>query len=290
MIATTSYRRNGMIVADAIADLDALRSYVASAHGEPERVLIEGDSLGGLIATIIAERDKGAYDGAVVFDATLYLRDPTSQVGLTLMPRIPLLFVATARESAQAKSYITSLVARPAPVIQPVLFLISRVGHTNINQAERLEAVQAMNLWLDNGREALPRPRDQAPYFDATLPADPGPSTAEVSADAHTIETRVAEIDPVYGSVLLEAQPEDFAAAGIRPMSFCTLSARGKRFRILFGQSYGDVKDGQWIVFPDADGRTLVSQGHTSAAATSGLLVGDPVTLKLVMPGDPPSG
>jgi hypothetical protein len=47
-------------------------------------------------------------------------------VGLTLLPRIPLLFVATAREVAEPRSYLTALVARPPPVVQPVLFLIKR--------------------------------------------------------------------------------------------------------------------------------------------------------------------
>jgi alpha-beta hydrolase superfamily lysophospholipase len=77
MVATTSYRRNGLIVGDAIADLDALRAYIARAYGEPERVILEGESMGGLIVTIMAERDKGPYDGAVVFDATLYIKEAT---------------------------------------------------------------------------------------------------------------------------------------------------------------------------------------------------------------------
>jgi alpha-beta hydrolase superfamily lysophospholipase len=59
MVATTSYRRNGLVVADAIADLDALRAYIAQAYGEPERVILEGESMGGLIVTIMAERDPG---------------------------------------------------------------------------------------------------------------------------------------------------------------------------------------------------------------------------------------
>src|SRR3984957_11053322 len=57
IVATTSYRRNGLIGGDAIADLDALRAYIASAYGEPERVILEGESMGGLIVTIMAERE-----------------------------------------------------------------------------------------------------------------------------------------------------------------------------------------------------------------------------------------
>jgi pimeloyl-ACP methyl ester carboxylesterase len=288
IVAATSYRRNGIVFGEAIEDLDALRAFVARIHGVPTRVIVEGDSLGGLIATLIAEREPALYDGAVAIDPTLYIKDPKALVGISLLPRIPLLFVSTAREDLQTKSYMTSLTARPPPTIQPALFLISRVGHANVNQAERLEVIRALNAWIEGGRDSLPKPRDQAPYFDATLPADPGPSTAEVSAEDHRLRTRVAEVDPVYGSLLLEAQPQDFAAAGIAPMTYCMVGAHGRFFRTLYGRNYSDVKDGQWIAFPDADGRILVSQGHTSAAATAKLGQGDAVGVAAVPPEGSP--
>src|SRR5471030_2067807 len=68
IVATTSFRRNGMVVGDSIADLDALRAFIVAEYGEPERVILEGESMGGLIVTLMAERDKGAYDGAIAFD------------------------------------------------------------------------------------------------------------------------------------------------------------------------------------------------------------------------------
>ncbi|MFY9923876.1 MAG: SAM hydroxide adenosyltransferase [Opitutaceae bacterium] len=287
MVATTSYRRNGIVIGDAIDDLDALRSYIARAYGDPERVIIEGESMGGLIATIMAERDKGLYDGAVAFDATLYIKEASSQVGLTLLPRIPLLFVATAREVAEPRSYLTALVARPPPVVQPVLFLIKRVGHTNINQPEHLEAFRALNAWIDGGPDALPKPANQAVYFDATLEMDPGPSTAVILEGRHAFRTRVAEVDPVYGNILLEAQAQDFDDCGIPPMTYCTLAARGGSFRTLYGRTYTDVKTGEWVAFPDADGRTVLSRVFGDAAATARLKVGDAVTLTAIGPGGP---
>jgi pimeloyl-ACP methyl ester carboxylesterase len=289
IVAATSYRRNGLIVGDAIADLDSLRAYVAATYGETERVILEGESIGGLIVTIMAERETGPYDGAVVFDAALYAKEPNMQTGLTLLPRIPLLFLSTQRETAETKSYLTALVARPAPVVQPVLFLIQREGHTNINQPEHLEAFRALNAWIDGGRDALPQPKDQARYFDATIPPDPGPSTAVSLPGGHGFRTRVAEIDAVYGNVLLEAQAQDFTDAGILPMTFCTLHAGDKDYRALYGRTYSDVKDKEWIAFPDADGRTVLSRNFADAAATAGLRVGDAVAFVPVAPGGAPS-
>jgi pimeloyl-ACP methyl ester carboxylesterase len=278
-----------MIVGDAIADLDALRAYIVTAYGELDRVVLEGESMGGLIVTIMAERDPGLYDGAVVFDATLYVKEASMQVGLSLLPRIPLIFLSTQRETAETKSYLTALVARPAPVIQPVLFLVQREGHTNINQAEHLEAFQAINAWIDGGRDALPQPKDQAQYFDATVAPDPGPSTAVPLPGGRGFRTFVAEVDAVYGNVLLKAQAGDFAAGGIPSMTFCTLRAGDREYRALYGRTYTDVKDKEWVAFPDADGRTVLSRNFANAAATAGLRVGDAVTFVPVEPGGAPS-
>ena len=287
IVATTSYRRNGVVIGDAIADLDALRSFIATAYGDPERTVLVGESMGGLVATIMAERDKGPYDGALVFDATLYVKETNTQVGLSLLPRIPLLFVATEREAASPKSYLTSLVSRPSPVVQPMLFLISREGHTNINQAERLASFRALNDWIEKGPDALPKPRDQAPYFDATIAADPGPSTVAIHADGKGFDTRVAEVDPVYGNILLEAQDRDFQASGIPPMTFCHVEARGKSYRALYGRTYSDVRNGEWVAFPDADGRTVLARLFGDAAGTAGLKVGDAVTFVPFETGKP---
>ena len=289
IVATTSYRRNGVIIADAIADLDALRGYIAQEYGEPERTILEGESTGGLIVTIMAERELTAYSGAIAFDATLYVKELNGQVGLSLLPRIPLLFVATEREAVQAKGYLTALVARPEPVVPPVLFLIGREGHTNINQPEHLEAFEAMNAWIERGAGALPAPKDQAPYFDATVAPDPGPSTAAVDPAARTIGTRVAEVDAVYGNVLLEAQAADFEGARIPPMTYCTVQVGDKAFRTLYGRTYSDVKKDGWVAFPDADGRTVLAQVGGNAVAAAGLAVGTEVRLTAVLPTNAPS-
>jgi pimeloyl-ACP methyl ester carboxylesterase len=279
IVATTSFRRNGMVVGDSIADMDALRAYIVNEFGAPERVILEGESMGGLIVTIMAERDKALYDGAIVFDSTFYVKEPNGQIGISLLPRIPLLLVATQKEYLQSMRYVTSLVSRPSPTVQPVLFVIQREGHTNINQAEHLEAFQAMNDWIERGSDALPQPKNQAQYFDATIPADPGPSTAEVDSEAHSIGSRVAEVDAVYGNVLLEAEAQDFQAAGIPLMTYFTLEVNGKSYRTLYARTYADVKEGEWVAFADADGRTVAARFMADAAKTAGLSVGTPVKM-----------
>jgi S-adenosyl-l-methionine hydroxide adenosyltransferase len=289
MIATTSYRRNGLIIADAIADLDALRAYIADAYAEPLQVILEGESMGGEIVTMMAERDAGPYQGALVFDATLYAKEPNSGTGLTLLPRIPLLFVATIHEFKQANGYLTALVTRPPPVVQPALFTISREGHTNINQPEHLAARRALIAWVEHGRGALPSPVDSRPYFDATIPVSPGRSVAAIHPDNRGFDTWVAEVDAIYGNVLLQAQEADFEAAGIARMTYFEFWANGKAYRTLYGRTYADVRSGEWVAFPDADGRTVLSRNLGDGAGTAGLHVGDPLSLNALEPTPPVS-
>ena len=289
MIATTSYRRNGMIIADAIADLDALRAFIADTYAEPRRVILEGESMGGEIVTMMAERDAGPYQGALAFDATLYANEPNSGTGLSLQPRIPLLFVATYHEFKQANGYLTALLTRPPPLVQPALFTISREGHTNINQPEHLAARRALIEWVEHGRQTLPGPVDNRPYFDATIPINPGPSVATMHPDNHGFDTWVAEVDAIYGNVLLQAQDADFDAAGIQSMTYFDFSANGKVYRTLYGRTYTDARRGEWVAFPDADGRTVLAKNGGDGAATAGFRVGDPVSLSAVEAAPPAS-
>jgi hypothetical protein len=173
-------------------------------------------------------------------------------------------------------------------VVQPELFLIKREGHTNINQAEHLLAFRALNDWLDRGRGALPQPAENEIYYDATVQPDPGPSTAILHADGRGFDTKVAEVDAVYGNVLLQAQAQDFAAAGIGPMTYFELKLRSGSHRTLYGRTYTDVKQGEWIAFPDADGRTVLALSYLNGAAAAGLKVGDPVSLLILDPHGPP--
>ncbi|HEY5079006.1 MAG TPA: SAM hydroxide adenosyltransferase [Opitutaceae bacterium] len=289
MIATTSYRRNGLIIADAIEDLDALRAFIAVTYGDPHRVILEGESMGGEIVTMMAERDAGPYQGAVAFDATLYAKEPNTGTGLSLLPRIPLLFVATYHEYKQANGYLTALVSRPSPAVPPALFTISREGHTNINQPEHLAARRALIAWVERGRDALPSPEENRRYFDATIPVNPGPSVATMHADNRGFDTWVAEADAVYGNVLLQAQDADFDAAGIQIMTYFDFWVNGKAYRTLYGRTFTDVRSGEWVAFPDADGHTVLSMNAGDGAATAGLRVGDPVSISAVEATPPAS-
>jgi pimeloyl-ACP methyl ester carboxylesterase len=288
MVATTSFRRNGIIIGDAIADLDALRAYIVDKYGVPQRVLLEGESMGGLIVTLLAEREPEVltvaarnYDGAVAIGAALDAREPNSTIGLTLQPGIPIIFLTNQSELEGPKLYVSPKIPHPitdAP--RPVIFYLTRNGHVNVNQRERLEALRALNLWLDRGPAALPRPAEGQPFFDATIPLAPQPSQVARHADGRGFDARITEVSPFYGNVELNAQPDDFAAVGIVPWSWFELKVGDRTQRIRYGRDFDSVKRGEWVAYPQAEGFCWIARSYDSAAATLGMKPGDIVTLR----------
>jgi len=284
IVAKTSYRRNGVIIRDAIADLDALREYIAQTSGAPERVILEGDSMGGLIVTLIAESGDPHYSGAVAVGAALSVREPGKPFTLSGRPRLPLLFLTNRSELAEPRAYVESGAARPEVHAQPALFVVQRDGHVNVNQRERLTALHALIGWIDHGRDSLTPPAPGAAFYDATAKPDAMPSRVTPSENGRGFTTSVLETSAVYGNVLLAAQPGDFAAAGIAPRTWFRLLAGKRSFRVFYGQGFSSVRRGEWVAFPNADGWVWLGRNFGDAAASAQLGEGDRVTLQAFTP------
>jgi pimeloyl-ACP methyl ester carboxylesterase len=285
IVAKSSYRRNGIIVADAIADLSALRARLVSLHGEPSRVLVEGDSMGGLIATLLAEREPDVtdsarqYDGVIAIDPALGVRENDTPIGLSRRPAIPIVFVANQSELTAAQAYATS--AAPASAErQPYFMRISRDGHVNVNQRERLAALRAVNLWLDSGRTALPRPARGEAAVDFTVDAGRQPTQVTMHADGRGFDARVLQVTTRYGNVYVNVQPDDFIAAGIRAMNWFQVKVGDRTFRTRYGSYFDSVATGEWVAFGSADGFTWIGRNNGNAAQTASLKVGDTITFR----------
>lgn len=284
IVAKTSYRRNGVIVGDAIRDLDNLRAEIVRRVGKPNRVIVEGDSMGGLIAVQIAERlpeEIPLYDGVIAVGPALDLRDPdNASQGLTTQPQIPIVFLCNRSEFNPARAYVETKIPGPPRRAVPVLLRVNRNGHVNVNQAERLLALRTLNLWLDDGVEALPKPTAGANYVDATRIPDPLPSRVFADEDQRGFTAHVTEVSAVFGNVLLDAQPADFAAIGITHPIYFQATLRDHTFRVYFGRDFNTVKHGEWVSFLNADGFYWLARNGVSAAAASQAEVGDLVHIR----------
>lgn len=275
MVGKTSYRRNGLIIRDAIADLENLRAFVAKTYGAPHTVVLEGDSMGGAIVTLIAEQFPDHYQGAVAVDAALQLRDPASPLAFNLQPQIPLVFLTNQSELDGPRHYVAAPFAPPA---HPVVLRVARDGHVNVSQRERLVALRAVLDLIDQQPVALPRVEGAPLMYEATQQPVPGPSQVRLRNDGG-FETRVTEVTAVFGNLALNAQPDDFAQADIEPGAWFELSARGQTYRTRYGRDFTSVKRGEWVAFPNADGCFYLGRNHANAATTSGLQAGDVVVV-----------
>lgn len=269
IVALTSYRRNGVILRDAITDLANLRQQVALRHGQPDRVYVIGESMGGAIAARLVEHFPDDYAGAVAVGAALQVQEPEPTLGLELTPRRPLLFLTNQSEITGPREYVKQTQRAPVP---PVLWRVARDGHVNVNAAEKLAALAALVRWVEQSQ----RPTDEA---DATLPPEPGPSVARFHGDG-TASGRVTGVDPVYGNLLLEFQPADLARLDIEPNTRFALLAGDRLIRVFYGRGFNSVERGDWVAYPDSEGWLAVAINYGNAAANSGLKAGDTVTLR----------
>ena len=69
----TSYRREGVVVGDAMEDVVNLRQHIESAYGHIELALLEGRSMGGGIATLLCEQRPDLFQGAYCCGAAMQM-------------------------------------------------------------------------------------------------------------------------------------------------------------------------------------------------------------------------
>ena len=186
-LATTSYRRTGPILVDAIDDLRGLRDRLAGELGAPRIVLVEGVGMGGLIAILMAERHADEFHGFLARDPRLDLRDPRAlRLRCDHQPRAPLLLLfgpataaetiayqARARAAANAESFVPVLWYRAAP----------DTVESPIELPTLPAAVEALAAWVATGRspdphiEHLPAAEER----EAAPAAPPAPAAAAQS-------------------------------------------------------------------------------------------------------------
>lgn len=188
-LATTSYRRTGPILIDAIDDLRALRDHLVVALGPPKIVLVEGVGMGGLITVLMAERHSDEFHGFLARDPKLEMRDPRAlRLKCDHQPRGPLLFLFGEELAPAAIDYRTHARAvANAESIVPVLWFQAPPGEGDPAAAPATvpAAVDALAAWVQTRKapesrlEDLPAAEDPPPPVEApketVVPAEPVP-------------------------------------------------------------------------------------------------------------------
>ena len=263
IVASTSYRRNGLVVADGMKDVLALREEIAKRYGEPWVVVLHGESMGGAIATLLCESEPKKFAGAVAVGAALGIEEGGKKLPLSGQPQAPIVFLNNRSELEPVATYV-----KQAKGVVPIARTVDRDGHVNVNQAELGAALKVLNYWVSTRQRPAEAPAD------LTLPPYPRPSTMK-ALTAGTGEAFMVLRHPIYGNVTLDVQAADFQAMGLRAGDSFRLSHGDKAVEVKFGKTYSDVPKGQWVAFFDGEDRLLVALNSGNAADTLGLKVGE---------------
>mmetsp|Transcript_39640 Transcript_39640/g.64514 ORF Transcript_39640/g.64514 Transcript_39640/m.64514 type:complete len:309 (+) Transcript_39640:44-970(+) len=133
IVAATSYRREGVILADSMLDVVNLKRFVEQRYGAAREVIVEGQSMGGAVATLLAENQqkniqqqrrgisrsnmnnvcKPEISGVLAVGAALMWRKDTiteeeKAIAFTHTPLIPILYLTNYTELGPINQYIES--------------------------------------------------------------------------------------------------------------------------------------------------------------------------------------
>lgn len=267
IIGSTSYRRNGIILSDAVEDIEFLKKYIEDKYGKAENVYLKGGSMGGMIITMMAEKKDNQYKGAMAIGAALTIQEEGKEIKLTNAPQIPILYLTNQSELKRPQDYIANY---KNGKYEPVLWKVNRDGHCNTNDREELEAFEALVKYAQTGKVEKNR--------EILVEMSKGPSNA-VFRDGKAY-AEVLSADKAFGNVYVDLRKEDFEKLGIELGQHYEIGSGDKSWRIKYGTTYSDVPYNFWISFFEADGKFKVARNFRNAARPLGCQAGDTLYIK----------
>jgi hypothetical protein len=274
MIAETSYRRNGIIINDAVEDLKILYDFIVKKSGKPQRTYILGASMGGEIVVKIAEEKKDRFDGVISVGAALLCADEYKVMcedkenlnKHTFRPQIPILFFSNITELTEVTEYVKRSKENA------VLWTSPRRGHCNINGPENVMAVKALTKWVERSEKPVKK--------DVRIDVNRKNSTAR--HENGKVYAKVLKVSKVYGSFNVDLTRKDLEKAGIKQDSYLWVGFKDKKFKTYLGYTYSDVKQGEWIIFVNAADYVKVARNWENAQKLLGCKEGDEVYFEVI--------
>lgn len=251
-VAITSYRRNGWIIEDAILDLKALRDHIEKKHGAVNRCIVVGRSMGGLIGTLIAEGAMDGVHGVVNIGAFLgEAKQEEFYHSLSWEPKIPVLFLTNQSELKHPNHYRSK-----AGSDMTALWDIRRDGHCNTSEAENLQAVLAVNAWIDGKAPEKER--------DGTVPPAKRQSTA--SKEDGGLEAGIRTVSESWGSLSTEFVAADLETLGLKPGDKATVSNGAKTLEVSIVNVRSDAEHGVLYLTPNGWIVVTINDGNAAKA------------------------
>jgi hypothetical protein len=252
IIASTSYRRNGLILHDAIDDIENLRKYIETEYGKQNEIYIKGSSMGGKIITLIAEQKTSPYTAVMGIGSALHITEEGNPDDLTFSPQIPILFLSNQSETKSPENYMKSF---KSGKIKPVLWIVDRDGHCNTNSEEELLVFRAL-LEFTKGNEIE---NNKHILFDSSQRE----STAKFE-DGKAF-AKVMSVSQTYGNLMAEFCQNDLIKLGIEKDTFFEIGFKNKVYKIFWGTTYSDVNYGLWVAFITSEGYLKIARNFKNA-------------------------
>lgn len=265
-VARTAFYENGVDNDAHMQALSELSEWINDEIGTTGRIVMEGESTAGSLVLRIAEIAPDLADGVIAKGAFVNLHDETADSYLEGTPKIPSVLMSNLTELDEPVAY--AAVSEDADY-QPALRPLLRPGHVNVNSLERLNAFLDLNRWLDTGQVT------RISEGTRTVPERNTGTTLE----REMLVNEITSTDRFFGNAKLGFHPSELDEFGIYPGDFFILEINGQEYELFYGESYGDVPEGEWVAFPTADDHILVAINYGNAVQAAGIAIGDRVAI-----------
>ena len=247
LVASTSYRINGIAYKEGLEDVGILKDFIIETYGKPDHIFIQGESMGGSISITLCEKYPEGYTGALCIDPAI-----REKLNFTHDPRIPILFLCNQNEADQVSGYLDKL---DQHAVTPAQWIVKRDGHVNVNAEERQEAFAALVDYAAGKSIAMKQ--------DILIIPKDKPSTALFKDNG--LYSKIIRVHPKYGNLDTEVVPEDFEKLGIKKGDTFTVQFENNKATVFLGTTFGDVSRGEWIAFFKEDGRLKIARNFDNA-------------------------
>lgn len=273
-VAASAYRRNGIIIHDAMLDTLALLDAVEEDYSPPDQVLLLGSSMGGAVSLLLLEGHPDRFAGALILGRGLELREKEEGVPFNHLPEDPIVMLTNRTEREAPQAYRDAV--EPENPYRPALWVVQTDGHIHFTNGEYREAVYGLLDWVAESR------RKPAPEKLFHIPPQIPATGAVFNADFSQVVTEISDTNPTYGNVELQLSEEDLARLGLQlgDRFILEIVQTGKLYEVPWVTTYNDVGVGQLLAFINEFGLLQVAINFEHFAHKSGLDLGDAVVLR----------
>ena len=262
MIAATSYRRNGIIIKDGIEDIRFLRDYVHKKYKNIQSEYLIGSSMGGLIATLMAENDK--YLEGVIADGAALQLDRENL--LSYDPKVPLILLYNINEKDVADDYLNK---SKKSNLKPLRWHVNRKGHCRISKSEMEITFNALKNFENEENDR-----------DITQPIPERKSISKIKNDV--IISGIRKINKGFNNIDTKVVKIDLKNIGLKKGEYFNLICGDKKYQVYWGDNYNDVPIGDFVAFINMNGYLKISRNYADLVKKTGLEKNDQIKIAII--------